>query len=106
MAVVEFSLTMYFVIPSRNSQVRNNTSCTCVLTAVDARKCYATGRGIQPKGVRVRDNADFKVHTEGAGVGELKVRNVPAFKRLLRLPSVAAAHKAVQQRFHRKSELT
>ena len=44
----------------------------CV-TAVDAKKCYATGRGIQPKGVRVRDNADFKVHTEGAGVGELKV---------------------------------
>ena len=42
--------------------------------AVDARKCYASGRGIQPKGVRVRDNADFKVHTEGAGVGELKVR--------------------------------
>ena len=41
---------------------------------MDARKCYATGRGIQPKGVRVRDNADFKVHTEGAGVGELKVR--------------------------------
>ena len=44
------------------------------ILAVDARKCYATGRGIQPKGVRVRDNADFKVHTEGAGVGELKVR--------------------------------
>ena len=40
---------------------------------MDSRKCYATGRGIQPKGVRVRDNADFKVHTEGAGVGELKV---------------------------------
>ena len=45
-----------------------------IFPAVDARKCYATGRGIQPKGVRVRDNADFKVHTEGAGVGELKVR--------------------------------
>ncbi|XP_064632240.1 filamin-A-like isoform X7 [Lineus longissimus] len=36
-------------------------------------KVYATGRGIQPKGVRVRDVADFQVHTEGAGDGELKV---------------------------------
>lgn len=45
-----------------------------VIAAVDARKCYATGRGIQPKGLRVGDDADFKVHTEGAGVGELKVQ--------------------------------
>ncbi|XP_074644606.1 filamin-C-like isoform X4 [Tubulanus polymorphus] len=36
-------------------------------------KCYATGRGIQPKGIRVRDVADFKVHTEGAGNAEVKV---------------------------------
>lgn len=42
-------------------------------TAVDPRKCYATGRGIQPKGVRVGDDADFKVHTKGAGEGELFV---------------------------------
>ena len=45
-----------------------------MFTAVDAKKCYATGRGIQPKGVRVNDNADFKVHTQGAGEGELKVQ--------------------------------
>jgi filamin len=42
--------------------------------AVDARKCYATGRGIQPKGVRVSDDADFKVHTRGAGEGDLNVK--------------------------------
>ena len=47
---------------------------TFLFVAVDARRCYATGRGIQPKGIRVNDNADFKVHTEGAGVGELKVQ--------------------------------
>jgi len=41
---------------------------------VDARKCYATGRGIQPKGVRVGDDAVFKVHTQGAGEGDLNVR--------------------------------
>jgi len=42
--------------------------------AVDARRCYATGRGIQPKGVRVGDDADFKVHTQGAGEGDLNVK--------------------------------
>jgi len=41
---------------------------------VDARKCYATGRGIQPKGVRVGDDAVFKVHTQGAGDGDLNVK--------------------------------
>lgn len=31
------------------------------------------GRGLQPKGVRVKETADFKVYTKGAGSGELKV---------------------------------
>ncbi|CAH1784407.1 unnamed protein product [Owenia fusiformis] len=44
-----------------------------VAPAVDPKKCYATGRGIQPKGIRVRDIADFKVHTKGAGKAELEV---------------------------------
>ncbi|KAM4747093.1 filamin-C isoform 4-T4 [Rhinophrynus dorsalis] len=35
--------------------------------------CRATGRGLQPKGVRVKEVADFKVFTKGAGSGELKV---------------------------------
>ncbi|CAL8084394.1 unnamed protein product [Calicophoron daubneyi] len=39
----------------------------------DAKQAYATGRGIQPQGVRVRDLADFKVHTEDAGEGPLEV---------------------------------
>lgn len=42
-------------------------------TASNAKMCYATGRGIQPKGVRVNENADFKVHTKGAGSAEVKV---------------------------------
>eukprot|EP00918_Siedleckia_nematoides_P105694 GHVU01230790.1.p1 GENE.GHVU01230790.1~~GHVU01230790.1.p1 ORF type:complete len:2480 (+),score=363.92 GHVU01230790.1:158-7597(+) len=41
---------------------------------VDGKKCYATGRGIQPKGNRIGDNADFKVHTKGAGDGDLNVK--------------------------------
>ncbi|VUZ40251.1 unnamed protein product [Hymenolepis diminuta] len=40
--------------------------------ACDAKQAYATGRGIQPHGVRVRDLADFKVHTEDAGEGVLE----------------------------------
>lgn len=41
--------------------------------AVDPRKCYVTGRGVQQNGIRVGDVADFKVHTAGAGDGDLKV---------------------------------
>uniref|UniRef100_A0A3Q3GI66 Filamin C, gamma b (actin binding protein 280) n=1 Tax=Labrus bergylta TaxID=56723 RepID=A0A3Q3GI66_9LABR len=35
--------------------------------------CRASGRGLQPKGLRVKEVADFKVFTKGAGSGELKV---------------------------------
>ncbi|XP_061570875.1 filamin-C-like isoform X3 [Cololabis saira] len=35
--------------------------------------CRAAGRGLQHKGLRVKEVADFKVHTKGAGSGELKV---------------------------------
>ncbi|KAA0720868.1 Filamin-C [Triplophysa tibetana] len=36
--------------------------------------CRAIGRGLQPKGVRVKEVADFKVHTKGAGSGDLRVQ--------------------------------
>ncbi|XP_075900104.1 filamin-C-like isoform X3 [Nelusetta ayraudi] len=35
--------------------------------------CRASGRGLQPKGVRVKEVAYFRVHTRGAGSGELSV---------------------------------
>ncbi len=38
----------------------------------DAKKCRAFGRGIQPKGLRVGDVADFRVITKDAGEGVLK----------------------------------
>uniref|UniRef100_A0AAY4EV68 Calponin-homology (CH) domain-containing protein n=1 Tax=Denticeps clupeoides TaxID=299321 RepID=A0AAY4EV68_9TELE len=41
--------------------------------ACNPNACRATGRGLQPKGVRVKEVADFKVYTKGAGSGELKV---------------------------------
>uniref|UniRef100_H2N036 Calponin-homology (CH) domain-containing protein n=1 Tax=Oryzias latipes TaxID=8090 RepID=H2N036_ORYLA len=35
--------------------------------------CRASGRGLQQKGLRVKEVADFQVFTKGAGKGELKV---------------------------------
>ena len=35
----------------------------------DAKKVRASGRGLQPAGVRVKDDADFRIYTEGAGEG-------------------------------------
>ncbi|XP_062400673.1 filamin-B [Sardina pilchardus] len=35
--------------------------------------CRATGRGLQPRGVRIKQTADFKVDTRNAGSGDLKV---------------------------------
>ncbi|KAM4583192.1 filamin B a isoform 1-T1 [Fundulus diaphanus] len=35
--------------------------------------CRATGRGLQPSGLRVKQAGDFKVDTRNAGSGELKV---------------------------------
>ncbi|XP_021916471.1 filamin-A isoform X2 [Zootermopsis nevadensis] len=40
----------------------------------DAKKVRASGRGLQPSGVRVGDVADFKIYTEGAGEGSPEVR--------------------------------
>ncbi len=35
--------------------------------------CIAKGRGLQPKGLRIKETAEFKVYTKGAGTGDLKV---------------------------------
>ena len=40
--------------------------------AINPKAVYATGRGIQPRGVRVKQHAEFKVHTKGAGTAEVK----------------------------------
>lgn len=44
-----------------------------LLSATNPNACRATGRGLQPKGVRVKEVADFKVFTKGAGSGALHV---------------------------------
>ena len=40
--------------------------------ASDAKKCRAYGRGLQPKGVRTGDVAEFRVVTKDAGEGVMK----------------------------------
>ena len=44
-----------------------------VYIAINTKKCYVTGRGVQQNGIRVGDSADFVVHTDGVGDGELAV---------------------------------
>ncbi|XP_048343970.1 filamin-B isoform X2 [Sphaerodactylus townsendi] len=41
--------------------------------ACNPNACRASGRGLQPKGVRIRETADFKVDTKAAGSGDLHV---------------------------------
>jgi len=43
--------------------------CVTFYTASDAKRVRAFGRGIQPHGLRVQDEAKFKIVTEGAGEG-------------------------------------
>ncbi|KAL1493038.1 hypothetical protein ABEB36_011179 [Hypothenemus hampei] len=40
----------------------------------DYRKVKASGRGLQPTGVRVKDSAEFNIYTEGAGEGTPEVQ--------------------------------
>lgn len=50
------------LIPNSPFGVRVSPVC-------DPKKVRASGRGLQPTGVRVGDVGDFKIHTEGAGEG-------------------------------------
>lgn len=47
----------------------NLNMCVIVYAASDAKRVRAFGRGIQPHGLRVQDEAKFKIVTEGAGEG-------------------------------------
>uniref|UniRef100_A0A8C8AJN8 Filamin C n=1 Tax=Otus sunia TaxID=257818 RepID=A0A8C8AJN8_9STRI len=55
------------------AQVPKSPFTVNVAEACTPSACRATGRGLQPKGVRVQETADFKVLTKGAGTGELRV---------------------------------
>ncbi|KAJ8259883.1 hypothetical protein GJAV_G00174540 [Gymnothorax javanicus] len=53
--------------------VRQDALSSAVVQPSNPSACRASGRGLQPKGVRVRQVADFKVDTRNAGSGDLKV---------------------------------
>ncbi|XP_063178105.1 filamin-C-like, partial [Chroicocephalus ridibundus] len=55
------------------AQVPKSPFTVNVAEACTPSACRATGRGLQPKGVRVQEVADFKVLTKGAGTGDLRV---------------------------------
>ncbi|XP_030279432.1 filamin-A isoform X1 [Sparus aurata] len=54
-------------------QISKSPFMVTVGEACNPSLCRAKGRGLQPKGLRVKETADFKVYTKGAGTGELKV---------------------------------
>lgn len=80
-----------------------------IFLASDAKKCRAYGRGIQPKGVRTGDVAEFRVITKDAGEGAMKATvtgpgKFPSligfsFKRLLQMDrkSLAVSRKQIIQ---------
>ncbi|XP_078533934.1 filamin-C isoform X4 [Lissotriton helveticus] len=55
------------------AQIPKSPFTVNISEACNPNACRASGRGLQPKGVRVKEVADFKVYTKGAGSGELKV---------------------------------
>ena len=54
--------------------VLSDASGAHVRAAFDPHKVTVTGRGVQANGVRVKDVAEFVVHTEGAGSADLSVK--------------------------------
>ncbi|XP_023664499.2 filamin-A-like isoform X2 [Paramormyrops kingsleyae] len=55
------------------SQIPKSPYSVTVGGACNPSLCYAKGRGLQSKGLRIKETAEFKVYTKGAGPGELKV---------------------------------
>ncbi|XP_056278637.1 filamin-A isoform X2 [Pseudoliparis swirei] len=69
--VQEGQHTVY--ITFAGGQISKSPFMVTVGEACNPSLCKAKGRGLQPKGLRVKETADFQVYTKGAGTGELKV---------------------------------
>ncbi|KAM8740219.1 filamin-C-like isoform 15-T15 [Acanthopagrus schlegelii] len=69
--VLEGPHTVYVTFAGQ--QIPRSPFTVHVSEACNPNACRASGRGLQPKGLRVKEVADFKVYTKGAGSGELKV---------------------------------
>ncbi|XP_049423352.1 filamin-C-like [Epinephelus fuscoguttatus] len=69
--VLEGPHTVYVTFAGQ--QIPRSPFTVNISEACNPNACRASGRGLQPKGLRVKEVADFKVYTKGAGSGELKV---------------------------------
>ncbi|CAL9682624.1 unnamed protein product [Knipowitschia caucasica] len=69
--VLEGAHTVYVTFAGQ--QIPKSPFTVNISEACNPNACRASGRGLQPKGVRIKEVADFKVYTKGAGSGELKV---------------------------------
>ncbi|KAM6895601.1 filamin-C-like isoform 2-T2 [Xenentodon cancila] len=69
--VLEGPHTVYVTFAGQ--QIPRSPFTVHISEACNPNACRASGRGLQQKGLRVKEVADFKVYTKGAGSGELKV---------------------------------
>uniref|UniRef100_A0A7N8XLZ0 Filamin C, gamma b (actin binding protein 280) n=1 Tax=Mastacembelus armatus TaxID=205130 RepID=A0A7N8XLZ0_9TELE len=69
--VLEGPHTIYVTFAGQ--QIPRSPFTVHISEACNPNVCRASGRGLQAKGLRVKEVADFKVYTKGAGSGELKV---------------------------------
>ncbi|XP_074499247.1 filamin-A isoform X3 [Sebastes fasciatus] len=69
--IAEGQHTIY--VTFAGGQISKSPFTVVVGEACNPSLCRAKGRGLQPKGLRVKETADFQVYTKGAGTGELKV---------------------------------
>uniref|UniRef100_A0A8C9T9J7 Filamin C n=1 Tax=Scleropages formosus TaxID=113540 RepID=A0A8C9T9J7_SCLFO len=69
--VLEGPHTIYITFAGQ--QIPKSPFTVNISEASNPNACRATGRGLQPKGVRVKEVADFRVFTKGAGTGDLRV---------------------------------
>ncbi|XP_041637158.1 filamin-C-like isoform X6 [Cheilinus undulatus] len=69
--VLEGAHTVYVTFAGQ--QIPRSPFTVHISEACNPNACRASGRGLQPKGLRVKEVADFKVYTKGSGSGELKV---------------------------------
>lgn len=70
--ILEGPHTIYVTFAGQ--QIPRSPFTVNISEASNPNACRAIGRGLQPKGVRVKEVADFKVYTKGAGSGELRVQ--------------------------------
>ncbi|XP_077400554.1 filamin-C isoform X6 [Vanacampus margaritifer] len=69
--VLEGPHTVYVTFAGQ--QIPRSPFPVLIAEACNPNTCRASGRGLQPKGLRVKEVAEFKVDTRGGGTGELRV---------------------------------